>query len=148
MRIKLIELLERDDYEQMPQSVFIMGYLRAYAKLLSVDAEPYIAAFNRLYTIDKNPEKALWQGRRETHSGERLVRWISALIVLTALIIVSLWWHKNNTDDKQHASTPEVTTSSSTKSEAEQGPRLTELAKLRSLFVQNATDKPVEMQSG
>ena len=58
LRVRIIELLEVDDYDQMPEPVFIKGYLRAYAKLLSVPAEPLLETFNSMYSSERKLEKA------------------------------------------------------------------------------------------
>ena len=36
LRVKMVGLLEEDSYAELPQPVFVQGYLRAYAKLLNV----------------------------------------------------------------------------------------------------------------
>ena len=58
----------------MPEPVFIKGYLRAYAKLLSVPPDPLLEIFTTIYSSDKKLEKALWQSKQRTNKGERLVR--------------------------------------------------------------------------
>src|SRR3990167_1911722 len=61
LRVRIIELLEDDAYEKLPDAVFIKGYLRAYAKLLDLTVDPLIETFNSLYHIEQKVEKALWQ---------------------------------------------------------------------------------------
>ena len=46
LRVRIIELLETDDYQNMPEPVFVKGYLRAYAKLLDVKYQPLLDNFN------------------------------------------------------------------------------------------------------
>jgi cytoskeleton protein RodZ len=95
LRTRVIELLEADDYKHMPEPVFIKGYIRGYAKVLGVAPEPFLTLFNNQYTLEKKPEKALWQSRRESHKGERVVRLMTCLVAITAIIVVSIWWQKN-----------------------------------------------------
>lgn len=97
LRVRLIELLEEDAYDQMPEPVFVKGYLRAYAKLLGVAADPYVSSFNQTAMAERKPEKAaLWQSKKESHRGERAVRWITACIVIAAIVGVGFWWQKNS----------------------------------------------------
>lgn len=95
LRVKIISLLEADEYQNLPEPVFIKGYIRAYTKLLGVNPEPFLLTFNNQYASEKKPEKALWQSRRESNHGERLVRWFTALIAFVAIGGVSFWWQKN-----------------------------------------------------
>ena len=69
LRVRVIELIENDDYLNLPEPVFIKGYLRAYAKLMGIHPNPIIEQFNSLYIHEKTNDKALWQSRRETNRG-------------------------------------------------------------------------------
>lgn len=41
----VIEALERDDYETLAGRVFVVGYIRKYARLVGLDPEPLLAAY-------------------------------------------------------------------------------------------------------
>jgi cytoskeleton protein RodZ len=154
LRVRLIELLEADDYKQMPEPVFIMGYLRAYAKLLGVAPEPFILLFSTQYSLEKKPEKALWQSRRESNRGELVVRWFTALVAVTAILAVSFWWQKNKEEQpffsakNKSVITPVKTNNISAKDNVNVEPeiKMTELSKMESMFSSNAEDVPAEKQ--
>jgi cytoskeleton protein RodZ len=134
LRVRVIELLETDDYEQMPEPVFIKGYLRAYAKLLGLPAEPLLEIFNSNYLPERKLDKALWQSKRELHKGEQAVRILTGLIAVGAIVVVSFWWQKNK-DSQQllsGKSTPVLVDQVQTKVENEI--RLTDLSKMHSLL--------------
>ena len=40
---RTIEALERDDYERLPSRVYVSGYVRAYSKMLGLDADDLVA---------------------------------------------------------------------------------------------------------
>ena len=90
LRVRVIELLEADDYYGLPEAVFIKGYLRAYAKLLSISPDPLLDIFNLVYKQpERAPEKPLWQGQRETNKAEHAIRWLTgffAVIVLKRMV--------------------------------------------------------------
>ncbi|WP_133127259.1 helix-turn-helix domain-containing protein [Legionella nagasakiensis] len=132
LRVRLIELLEADEYQNMPEPVFIKGYLRAYAKLLDVAPEPLLEAFNGLYSSERKLERALWQSRRETNRAEHAVRWLTALFALGVLIAVAVWWYKNKDNERIFPTSVSRQETSSNKSESEI--RLTDLSKMRSLL--------------
>ncbi len=99
LRVQLIELLEADHYSKMPEPVFIKGYLRAYAKLLDVDPESYIALFNQQYVHEGKSEPLLWQSARQTHKAEHTLRWITASFAVAVLMAVIIWWHNTNENE-------------------------------------------------
>lgn len=135
LRVRVIELLELDEYNKMPEPVFIKGYLRAYAKLLDLAPTPLLELFNGMYSVEKKQDKALWQSRRETHHGEHLVRWVTGLFAVGVIIAVSMWWQKNKDSEHFFSSTLTRTDTASNKSETEI--RLTDLSKMRSLLSSN-----------
>jgi cytoskeleton protein RodZ len=141
LRVKLIELLEEDNYDQMPEPVFIKGYLRAYAKLLSVSPEPYIATFNNIYKSEKKLEKTLWQSKRESNRGELVVRIITTMVAVSALVAIVFWWQNNKQEhvvskDNQELKTTtlgSVQSNTLPKTEGTVAP-LTPLSKMQSMF--------------
>jgi cytoskeleton protein RodZ len=45
LSIKQIEALEKDDFASLPQAMITRGFIRNYARLLEVDAEPLLASY-------------------------------------------------------------------------------------------------------
>jgi cytoskeleton protein RodZ len=132
LRVRLIELLEADDYDNMPEPVFIKGYLRAYAKFVEIAPEPLLEAFNSLYISERKVDKALWQSRRETHKAEHAVRWITAFFAIGVIIAVAIWWHTNKDNERLLPANISHNETQNVKSENEI--RLTDLSKMRSLL--------------
>ena len=111
LKLTLIEALEADDYARLPQSVFVKGYIRAYAKLLDVDSEPLIAQCNILLGGDSAlATRTLWQGKRNAYHGERMIRWVSALMGLTLITAIAFWWNYNTGKLPIHEASKEKTT--------------------------------------
>lgn len=151
LRVRIIELLESDSYHQMPEPVFIKGYLRAYAKLLGISPDPLLAAFNSMHTSERKIEKALWQGKRETHKGERFVRWLTAMIAVGAVVAVGIWWQKNR-DNQQIVATKAVPSEIPvTANKSESDINLTDLSKMQAMFSTSSDSgslTPLEIHGG
>ncbi|ASQ45841.1 helix-turn-helix domain-containing protein [Legionella clemsonensis] len=149
LRVRVIELLEEDNYQQMPEPVFIKGYLRAYAKLLGIPADPLLATFNIMHTPERKLEKALWQSKRESHKGERAVRWLTGLIAIAVLVAVGIWWQKNR-DIQQIAISKNSQNETITKKN-DPDIRLTDLSKMQAIFSSNSSAgqlTPMENKGG
>lgn len=151
LRVRIIELLEAGSFELLPGAVFVKGYFRAYAKLLGVSAEPYIAALDPDVVVERKVEKqVLWQNKRQQPLGsERLIRWVTALIVLIVIAGISVWWQKNNdglpffTAKKEQAVAP-----GSQQVENKVEVKITDVSKLQSLFRPAPQPEPMEKQGG
>lgn len=138
LRVRVIQLLEADDYERLPQAVFIKGYLRAYAKLLGVDFAPLLEQYNSMQVqetnkTNKHEKAALWQNRRESHHGERAVRWFTALFAIGVLVAVSIWWQQSK-ESQQQLSEVKENKQELALNQKNSEVRLTDLSKMQSLF--------------
>jgi cytoskeleton protein RodZ len=89
---EIVEALESDDAEALPSAVFVQGYLRSYAKIIDIDAEPLITLYKA-----QTPQKELGtlsqpSIKQEVHSGHGAVRAISWVIGLGLIALVAFWW--------------------------------------------------------
>lgn len=146
LRGRVIELLEADDYNSMPEPVFIKGYFRAYAKLLDIPHQPLLDAFNDQHVVERKFEKALWQGRRETNKAEHAVRWVTGVFAVVVLGAVAMWWQANK--DSEHTFPANVSVNASAHNQPDTEIRLTDLSKMRSLLSSTGQDTLMEKQGG
>lgn len=148
LRVRLIELLEMDDYQSMPEPVFIKGYVRGYAKLLGVSAQPLLDIYNNNagnMAMERKGEKALWQSRRETNKAEHAIRWLTGSFAVIVLIAVVAWWYTNKDNENLFPKSISRANNASTKSETEI--RLTDLSKMRSLLSSHSQpENPTEKE--
>ena len=147
LRVRVIQLLEADDYQNMPEPVFIKGYLRAYAKLLDIPHQPLLDLFNsQHFTPDRKLEKALWQSRRETNKAEHAVRWLTGVFAVVVLAAVAMWWQANK--DTVHTFPTNVSVAEPAHNQSDTEIRLTDLSKMRSLLSSTGQDTLQEKQGG
>ena len=145
LRVRVIELLEADAYDEMPEPVFIKGYLRAYAHLLDMDAAPLLETFNYSHMRrELSPERALWQSRRQTNRTEHWVRWGTGLFALVVLVAVVWWWSKNKDVETLFSAHVRAADASSLKTESDV--RLTDLSNMRSLLSSSNQLPPLEFK--
>lgn len=133
LRVRIVELIEADDYENLPEPVFIKGYLRAYAKLLGMSVQPLLDAFNSIHKIERAPvEKALWQqSKREPHKAEHAIRWLTGFFAVVVIAAVAMWWYANKDNERLF---PTATSHIDASNKSESEIRLTDLSKMRSLL--------------
>ena len=93
-----IENLEAERFDLFPVSVFLRGYLTSYARLLGIDAEPLLEAYDRrgfgppqLHSQDTAPTAP---------RGSEFTVTVTTLVVIAVLIILSaLWWREQWTEE-------------------------------------------------
>ena len=93
LRAHLVEALEQDRFHELPGPVFVMGYLRNYARLLGIDPEPLIGAY-RAANPGQEPPRTPLSGspKPEVGSAHILVRLVSLGLILAVIGMLVLWW--------------------------------------------------------
>jgi cytoskeleton protein RodZ len=91
-----IYALEADDYESLPNPVFIQGYLRNYARLLGLDEDAVVSDYQRQLPQSEEqqiglskPQATVSSPISSSHGLMRLMTW-SVVLVLSALLF--FWW--------------------------------------------------------
>jgi cytoskeleton protein RodZ len=91
----MIVALESDDFDKLPSPVFVQGYLRKYSRLLGVNEDAVVEAYQGLIPVTGESTIRSPQHRelsRELHGGHGVVRYVTwgILLILTALVF--FWW--------------------------------------------------------
>ncbi|MCX7115347.1 MAG: helix-turn-helix domain-containing protein [Gammaproteobacteria bacterium] len=106
LRKRVIELLELDQYDDMPQAVFVQGYMRAYAKLLGLSPVSYLEQYNLIRGPEKKSGCLLRQKEKEPLYLMSKFKW---LIVVAGIVVVLIgydWWgHHEKRDVRLSAQT-------------------------------------------
>lgn len=149
LRVRIIEIIENGEFHLLPGSVFVKGYLRAYAKLLGIAPEPFLAVFNAQYNDEKKPERALWQSKRESHKAEHLIRWFTVSFAFAVLVAIGLWWQNNRDEQPMYAKATEPSELLSLNEEATTKEiKLTDLSKMQALLSPRPAMSPLEKTGG
>lgn len=98
-----IESLEHDDYDALPGQVFIVGYLRKYARVVGLDVEPLLAEYN-----NAAPQTGrTWLRPRvkprnagQVGSGHLVVRLVSIAILILLCGLAFVWWQNQPPDEE------------------------------------------------
>lgn len=94
LEIKLLEFIESENVAALPISSFVKGYLRSYARFLEIDAEPIIAAFDKVADsaaprIAPTRSAQPIQAATSKDSGPRTV---TTLLIAVLVVSFLVWW--------------------------------------------------------
>lgn len=91
---EVIEHLEEERFEKLPGSVFVRGYIRAYAKLLGIDAQPLIDEYNETQFDEPDITPSLNLTRTKSHGigMDRITLWSTVAVVVVLLSLLTSWW--------------------------------------------------------
>jgi cytoskeleton protein RodZ len=91
LEASLIEAIEAEQCDQLPGSSFVKGYMRNYAKLLEVDAEPLIEAYSRVCGNDE-PELTQVARIKEVTSKDAAPRYTTWIVGTILVVSFGIWW--------------------------------------------------------
>lgn len=93
-----IEAIENGDYARLPRGTFLRGFVRNYAKVLGIDAEPVLALLPEGAPSEKKPGIVVpTQNIRFDPLGERLQSpyvkaAVLAVVAIAAAFAIMYWW--------------------------------------------------------
>jgi cytoskeleton protein RodZ len=87
---RVVDALEGDRYDRLPEPSFVRGYLRAYARLLDMPAERVIEAYDRL---GFGPPRLVADISVKDQPGGGLSARVLALALLAVMLgLAAAWW--------------------------------------------------------
>lgn len=85
--VRALAALEADDYARLPEAVYVRGYVRRYARLLGIAAQPLVDDFDAHYGTRRD-ENASFAGRKGRVSGRLSYPWLLGSGVAAGLILI------------------------------------------------------------
>lgn len=96
IRKELLQALEAGQYQKLPPSTFVQGFIKNYGKFLNLDTEKLLAVFRREFSENKNPPRILdslqnpINNRRFHLTPTRVL--ISVIFSLVIIFFIYLWF--------------------------------------------------------
>lgn len=105
--LKMLRLLEEDQYEELPGDVFVCGFLRSYARTLGLDPRPFLARYKSSHDpVDATPITALAPPERGRRFGVAIALVVLLILFTLALSIVLRPRHRDLPVELSQSSAP------------------------------------------
>lgn len=85
--VRQVEALEANDFAKLPESMITRGFIRNYARLLGVDAEPLILAHRALSGADQ-PQSLNISSENISITNHHVTPWFKILTVLLLILLL------------------------------------------------------------
>lgn len=95
LRVQVLKHLEADEYQHLPQEVFVQGYIRGYCKFLSIPADEIIESYLKIKPQASRGERGLWQNSQPNLINDKWMHWISAGLFIVVVGAASMWLFQN-----------------------------------------------------
>lgn len=103
LAVRQIEALEAEDYQHLPEMPFVRGFVRSYAKILQLDAQPLLACLPQpgadpvslVPASVEAPFPSPYSPQRQN------LIWLGAALLLSVLVVAFAVWHFTTPQVKQ-----------------------------------------------
>ena len=111
----ILEALEDNNFDEITAPIFVKGYLRAYARILSIDEEAIISEYIQVYSDEDPPITTTSNTASEISASDTRVKWMTYLVILVLIALIATWWWSDQQTseqlislDAEQTTTPEV----------------------------------------
>jgi cytoskeleton protein RodZ len=112
LNIKTISQLEADEYEKLPPTTFVRGYICSYAKLLDVDAAPLVESYKQSCNKPIPPLLPQFKEKPQANTGDPWFKVLTGVIIVALMLLMALW-RPDNLLNKSSTPAPEANANNS-----------------------------------
>lgn len=88
----ILEAIEENDFEEITAPIFVKGYLRAYARIVSLDEDEMIQQYSDFYSEDDPPISSTSNMAPELSVADARIKWTTFLVILVLAALLGAWW--------------------------------------------------------
>jgi len=88
----ILESIEENNFDEITAPIFVKGYLRAYARIVSLDEDEMIQQYINFYSEEDPPITPTSNMTPELSVGDARIRWTTYLVILVLAALLAVWW--------------------------------------------------------
>ncbi|MDJ0779293.1 MAG: DUF4115 domain-containing protein [Gammaproteobacteria bacterium] len=88
----ILEAIEDNHFEEITAPIFVKGYLRAYARIVSLDEDEMIEQYAQYYSGEDPPISSVSNVTPELSAADARMKWTTFLVVLVLAALLAAWW--------------------------------------------------------
>ncbi len=143
----IVESIEANEFSDITAPIFVKGYLRAYARIVSLDEDELIQQYLEYYSNEDPPIGSTSKMLPEISTSDRRIKWFTYLLILLGVLLAVWWLNKYQTTIDVVSLEVQQTTEIQQVEIAEQTPRVEIEVDSEVTVDTSATDAPVVTES-
>jgi cytoskeleton protein RodZ len=144
LSVDIIEAIEENNFSDITAPIFVKGYLRAYAKIVSLDENELIQQYLEYYSNEDPPIGSTSKMYAEISTSDKRIKWFTYLLILLGVLLAVWWWNKYQTTTDVVSLEVQQTTEIQQVEIAEQTPRVEIEVESEMTVDTSSVDTPVE----
>ncbi|MEM7562374.1 MAG: RodZ family helix-turn-helix domain-containing protein [Pseudomonadota bacterium] len=88
----ILESIEENNFDEITAPIFVKGYLRAYARIVSLNEDEMIQQYVDFYSNEDPPITSTSNMAPELTVTDARMKWMTYLVVIGIVALVVVWW--------------------------------------------------------
>ena len=92
LSLNILQSIEENNFDDITAPIFVKGYLRAYARLVSLDEDEMILRYVEFYSNEDPPINTTSHMAPEISAQDARIKWTTYLVIIVLIALLSAWW--------------------------------------------------------
>jgi len=97
---KILKAIENNEFEEITAPIFVKGYLRAYARIVSLDEDDMIDQYIDFYSEEDPPITSTSNTASEMSAADPRFKWATYIVVIIIGVVLTTWWWNLEQNDE------------------------------------------------
>ncbi|MDH3856633.1 MAG: DUF4115 domain-containing protein, partial [Gammaproteobacteria bacterium] len=92
LSLDILKAIEDNNFEEITAPIFVKGYLRAYARIVSLNEDEMILQYRDFYSEEDPPISSTSNILPELSAGDARIKWTTYFVILVIAVLLAAWW--------------------------------------------------------
>ena len=92
LSLDILKAIEDNHFEEITAPIFVKGYLRAYARIVSLNEDEVILQYRDFYSEEDPPISSTSNILPELSAGDARIKWTTYLVIAVIAVLLGAWW--------------------------------------------------------
>lgn len=92
LSVSILKSIEENNFDDITAPIFVKGYLRAYARIVSLGEDEMIEQYLNYYSDEDPPISPTSQLSPEISPDDARIKWTTFLVIIGLLGFLAFWW--------------------------------------------------------
>ena len=90
--LRVLDLIEDNEFDAITAPIFVKGYLRAYARIVLLNEDEMIAQYVELFSDDDPTINTISTMASEITVDDARIKWTTFLVIFILIVLLGIWW--------------------------------------------------------
>ena len=92
LSVSILEAIEENNFEEITAPIFVKGYLRAYARIVSLGEDEMIVQYVDFYSEEDPPISSTSNVTPELSAADARIKWTTYFVIIALVVALAAWW--------------------------------------------------------